>query len=440
MINPLNINDSTENKITYYHLLAFLVTLPFDRFYSQLVFISLLLHTIINLRRASLKYVWKKETLILQSVFLVTVISTAWSAYATHAFGVWEKQVSVFLFPLVFALNSLNVKKYANKLMAGFGFTCVLVVLYLYSDALRIIYYYHFPLKKLFTIFFLNHNFSRPIGLHATYLSLYVAVSIIAFTGFLLREKTSRTEKIFYLLSIGILAAALLQLASRSVLIGLLVILNCVVPFFCGSKKSSLRFLAVSFTSSMILIFCIAKTDMLNMRLLQGLKNDLSTESTEYSATNPRAERWNVAFGLVKESPVIGYGAGSEVPVLKEKYFENKLYDSYLNELNAHNQYLSFLITSGLAGLVIFLFTIGWGLRRAIKTRDLLFTGFLILVAIVCVSENILDVNKGIFFYAFFFSLFACPGQLKVILPEVKPEVGNPAHNKDVFLYKEVTH
>ena len=45
------INDTAENKISYYHLLAFLAALPFDRFYSQVVFIILIIHTLIHLKK-----------------------------------------------------------------------------------------------------------------------------------------------------------------------------------------------------------------------------------------------------------------------------------------------------------------------------------------------------------------------------------------------------
>jgi O-antigen ligase len=117
-------------------------------------------------------------------------------------------------------------------------------------------------------------------------------------------------------------------------------------------------------------------------------------------------KRWNLELQLIKKSPLIGYGGGSEKDVLKEKYFEQKFYRSYLFQLNAHNQYFSFLINSGIIGLFVYLYFLFFGFSGAIKKRDFLLLSFLILIAVVSVSENILDVNKGIFFYSFFSSLF----------------------------------
>ena len=45
------IDDTTVNKISYYHLAAFLIALPFDFFYSEIILISFGLHTLIHTRK-----------------------------------------------------------------------------------------------------------------------------------------------------------------------------------------------------------------------------------------------------------------------------------------------------------------------------------------------------------------------------------------------------
>jgi O-antigen ligase len=109
---------------------------------------------------------------------------------------------------------------------------------------------------------------------------------------------------------------------------------------------------------------------------------------------------------LISHSLIVGHGGGSEKYFLKKKYFENKFYRSYLVELNAHNQYFSFLIKAGIIGLLIYLYVLYFSFSKAVQKRDFLFLSFLILISVVSISENILDVNKGIFFYSFFLSLF----------------------------------
>src|ERR1700742_1950796 len=62
------INDSIENRISYYHLWMFVVSLPFDRFYSTAILMSFCCHIAIYFHPGALKKI-TGTVLILQSVF-----------------------------------------------------------------------------------------------------------------------------------------------------------------------------------------------------------------------------------------------------------------------------------------------------------------------------------------------------------------------------------
>ena len=124
-----------------------------------------------------------------------------------------------------------------------------------------------------------------------------------------------------------------------------------------------------------------------------------------------------IAANLITKSPVIGYGAGSEIPLLGEKYYARKFYTAYLHRLNAHNEYLSFLIRSGVWGLAVYLVTLAYGFRMAFRKKDIVFFGFMVLVVVVSLSENILDVDKGVIYYSFFFPFFVFISEQKDKLP-----------------------
>jgi len=49
------IKDTLANKISYYHLMLYLLSLPFDRFYSHLILISFAVHTIIQFNKNNKK-------------------------------------------------------------------------------------------------------------------------------------------------------------------------------------------------------------------------------------------------------------------------------------------------------------------------------------------------------------------------------------------------
>ncbi|MBN8675684.1 MAG: O-antigen ligase family protein [Chitinophagales bacterium] len=403
------INDTTENKITYYHLAAFVFFLPFDRLYSELTLISLLLHSIIHVKKEQLRNLFTLQNGLLTAVFLLGVIALAWSDDKGQGIKDLQRQLAILLIPVIFSLLKINLARYKKNILLFLAISCTLTILYLYTDAFHIILFYEMPVRSILSISFINHNFSEPVGIHATYLSLYSALSLSVVIQYFIEEKKS--ARLWMGIMALILLAGLVQLASKAVLISALLYCCVALPFFIKQPALRKRIIITSLTLSALVIFSISHIDTLKRRYIETFREDLARTSLGSETAEPRLSRWKIAWQLIGKSPAWGHGSGSEKRLLNEKYFENKLYQSYLLELNAHNQYLSFLIKTGIAGLFVFLVALVAGTRTALQNKDSLFACFLILVIIVSFSENILDVNKGIFFYAFFFALFIKPGK-----------------------------
>lgn len=406
------IDDSVTNKISYWHLVCFLVTLPFDFFYSEIILVSFGIHTMIHLKKDHFKGILNGELLVLISIYLLGLIALLYSADKSEGVNIMTRQLAILIFPFAFWLNGLDLHKYRLALFRWFGFTCVGTILYLYIDAFVTIQYFHLPMSTLFTLAFMNHNFSFPIEMHATYLSMYVAFSIIVFSCLLAAEKTARMKTV-YITCIALLSAGLLQLSSRAVFIALLVVIVIVFPFLLFRGRRRVWFIIISVALSALLLFMIDNIDSFKTRYLSELKKDLTQKPTLIEVSEPRMARWKVIIEMAKHSPVVGYGTGSEKNMLQQKYFEKKLYTSYIHQFNTHSEYLSFLLKTGIIGLALFIYVLYFGFARAWRMRDVYFLGFMVLISIVCVSENVLDLNKGIFFYGFFFSLFLLKDKLR---------------------------
>ncbi|MEO8771299.1 MAG: O-antigen ligase family protein [Ferruginibacter sp.] len=400
------VDDRFKNKIAYYHLLAFLISLPFDRFYSTIILLGFIVHSLLYVRKDELKGIGSK-TFILQSVFFVTAISATYSD-SNNGWDILTRQLAIFLFPLLFSIISLDFYKYRYKLLLAFSMCCTLVVAYLFFDAVHVIIHNKLPFKTLASAAFLNHHFSEPLNLHATYLSLYVLISLV-FLLQLLFSELNKWHRIIFIISVVILLAGLLQLGSRAVCIAFLVVIN-IAPFFMLKGKKRLFFFLTAFLITFSGIALIASFDFLKERFIIDLKNDFEQHSNILK-NDTRLQRWEASYNLILNAPIIGHGSGTETPLLKEIYFKRKMYSSYLNAMNVHNQYLSFLINSGVLGLLIYSLTLLWGFWQSFKKKDLLFFCFLSVIAIVSFSENLLVVNKGIFFYGFFFSFFIFSGK-----------------------------
>jgi O-antigen ligase len=264
--------------------------------------------------------------------------------------------------------------------------------------------HYKLPVLTIFSTYFTNHNFADPIGMHATFFSMQVLLSLVYLVTVLIKEKAFY-YKLFYLVCSAILMLGLIQLCSKSIFVVLLIALNLALPWFLLQGSNRWKFIAVSVPLSVLVMVGISGSESFKDRYIDELKNDLS-KSSFVETTDTRLERWNVSIGLIKKSPVIGYGSGSEIGLLQDNFFQRKLFDSYLKKLNTHSQYLSFLLKTGIIGLLIYLLTLAFGFTVSFRQKDFIFFIFMLLIAIVSVSENLLDVDKGIFFYAFFFSFF----------------------------------
>jgi O-antigen ligase len=394
-----------ENKISYWHIVLFAVAFPFDRFYSELILISFAIHTLIQLRKETLYQLPYKQILLLASVFLLTIFCISYSPNKMQAFDDTGRQLAILLFPVLFAFDNLNQNKYRHQILYLISLVCVYVVIYLYTDAIRTILFYHLPFTSLLTATFLNHHFSQPIGIHATYLSMYVAIAFVFFLQQLLIEK-KKLKKIGYTATSLLLLCGIIQLSSRAVFISLLLIVNIVLPFVGLKKETRFKYILTSFLVSATLVIFLSNNHTFKERYFTDTQSELTFNSIKGYDAEPRIERWKVAVSIIKNSPVVGHGSGTEISLLKEEYFLRKMYVSFLNELNTHNQYLSLLIKTGIAGLSLFLFTLFAGFKKAIHQKDSIFLSFLIIVSTVSFSENILDTNKGIFYYSFFFSFF----------------------------------
>ncbi len=396
--------DSAANKIGYYHLMLFLISLPFDRFYSHVILISFIIHTLIQLNKQHIQPVFTLRTLSLQSVFFVTVISTIYSINKTAGFSEWWKQIVILIFPLVFCFSSLDLKKYRQPLLLAFSLVCTATVIYLYFDAFHTIRHYHLPFKYIFSSGLTNHNFSEPIDMHATFLSMQLAIALI-YLLYVIITQTSKSYKVFYVLCACILIAGIVQLCSKSIFFCLFIIINIAIPYFLLSGDRRWNYILITASVSIALILCILKVPTLRERYITDLQDDL-TEATFDETFDPRLARWDAVGELILKKPITGYGAGSEMGLLQDAFFSKKFYNSYLHQLNAHSQYLSFLLKSGIIGLLVYLATLTLGIKLAFQNKDLLFLSFMLLIVIVSFSENLLDVDKGIIFYAFFFSFF----------------------------------
>lgn len=124
-----------------------------------------------------------------------------------------------------------------------------------------------------------------------------------------------------------------------------------------------------------------------------------------YRSISSRFGKIEASKNLIGKNLWFGTGTGDMIDELVIEYKEMKFVMGYKYRYNPHNQYLDNLVRNGILGgglslIVIYFLPFYFGISK----KNLLLSTFIFVVACVSVTESILDVHKGITFYAFFSS------------------------------------
>lgn len=343
-------------------------------------------------------------------VYVIALISATYSSDHKEAMFVLEKQMTLIIVPIVLGFSlqiTINMFRYIIYCFVVSVFFACTYLLYIFCINYAII-------KDILPFqFFLNtqlhHKFSSELNLHATYLSIYVCFAIACALYILFYAKN--IYKIASGLFLIVFIVSLALLSSRIIIIPFILIIVFILPFFLKKRILVIYGIILLLVGS-AMVYLISnstafqerfKTDTLRELNIIPSEDKLFTfESITKSNDATRAERWKCAVELIREKPLIGYGTGDEKKKLEEKYIKYKLTNSSVNNFDSHNQYLAFMIKSGVFGLIAYLILLGLSLFMAIKKRNYFQLCFIVIISITSLTENILESNKGILFFVFF--------------------------------------
>lgn len=141
---------------------------------------------------------------------------------------------------------------------------------------------------------------------------------------------------------------------------------------------------------------------------------DLVWEYTMYQRkANPsghslsmRVEFWKTAMHIIKKHPVIGVGTGDVQDAFNAAYVETNSKLDLNWRLRSHNQYLAITVAFGSLGLFLFLIYLFYPVYSLRANFHYLFWPFYLIVLISFFTEDTLETQAGVTFFAFYYSLF----------------------------------
>lgn len=155
-------------------------------------------------------------------------------------------------------------------------------------------------------------------------------------------------------------------------------------------------------------------TNYLGMR--KGIRGRIDKILFEYDAylngDNPsghsvmqRLEFWKAACGIIRDHFLIGVGTGDVKQAFESEYVKINSSLDETHRLRAHNQYLTFFVSTGIIGLIWFLVALFYPVCSGGRWKEPVYVSLIIIVGLSCITEDTLETQAGVTFFIFFSSV-----------------------------------
>lgn len=386
------------SKTRYYLLLAIAVSLPFGftlKLNNALI-IMLFAHSLFG---ANVQRHYNRLFFPVLLLFGIQIIGLLYGDNLKQGFFDIEKKLSLLLIPVALSFNIPS--QYSRKVLSGFLYSCVMASVICLGYACWRFYKYGD------TAVFFYYELTDLIKMHPIYFAMYICFSVfILFKEW--HKSISQRNRLRFLIPLIILYQILfiVLLSARSELIAFVFIFISGAIFYAIEKKRilislSLIFIVLAFLSSMAILIPNVRE---RLKEAVNYNNEYSIDK-KWGGRALRVLQWNCCIEIIRNNFFVGVGTGDTQDKLQACYIRKEygpllIYDNL--KYNAHNQYFESTITHGIFGLLILGCSLIFPFLYGLKIKDYLLVAFIMLFSIACLTESMLEVNKGVVFFSFF--------------------------------------
>lgn len=314
-----------------------------------------------------------------------------------------EKKLSLIILPftVLFINKATENKPVFNWLF--FVYACVIACfaanLYILID-----YLINQP-SVIFHVYYRRH-FEQLTNTHPTYMGIYIAFSICVLI-FQFQKKIIPKKYISLHIALGLsLLIFLLFLSPKMPIVALLLIAFYVFLNLKLSVKKYfilLSFLAV-IASGYFLIPSFQQRWLETSSFISKTENSSSFNENSLTA---RKIIFDIDMNMLESFWLKGTGPGNLQSYLDNYYyyFSIKTYTS-IGPFNTHNEYLNIWLSFGIIGFVFFAALLFFHFRKAYLAGNTLYIYFLVLICSCFLTENLLDRQRGVVFFAMLGAFF----------------------------------
>lgn len=115
---------------------------------------------------------------------------------------------------------------------------------------------------------------------------------------------------------------------------------------------------------------------------------------------------WKTAYRIFEQNIIFGVGTGDVALSFDSQYKKDNSLLLPQYRLRAHNQYITYAVTFGLIGLIVFVFALIYPFFKNKMYNNYFYIAFFSIILLSMLSEDTLETQIGITFFAFFNTLF----------------------------------
>lgn len=341
-----------------------------------------------------------KNCILLIILFCLTAISLLYTENISRGVLYLQKYLVFLTIPFIFSVIKFNKK--TLKLALGV-FTLVVFFLLIYCEFISInsLIKNKDPLKYLFEKKYSYLNFSNPVDIHPAYFSFFIITSILVVYDILISNKTKK-YKIIGLILVAFFSLTIIQLANRTYLLVLFIVLNwCFFNYLKNSFNNKLKnILTVIFVNSLLVLFVYNLS--YTQKRIQQIFGYTYANGYKHEDGKNKLKQWKSTLSS-NNNILIGNGIGDTNSDIIEKYKENKLAYFYKKKYNAHNQYLQIYVGLGLLGVIILILILLHGIYY--KGNSGIYFILFVVFPIVFLTESYLERHHGIITFTLLYSI-----------------------------------
>ena len=218
-----------------------------------------------------------------------------------------------------------------------------------------------------------------------------------------------KTEKKIILVCVGLVFISLHIMAFRTGLLAMYVAMLIQLFIFIRNQKQYVlgSALLIAIVAVPIGAYFTLKSVRLRVANTQyDIKRYWHNEDINYYSISQRLAAWETALNLVQRNWLLGV-APADVKVEMHRQYAVKDFGLKIgNQIGIHNQYLNFLVSMGVAGFILLLYTFIYPFTKVNWQYNLGSTAFLIIMATAMLVESVFQRQLGLNTFVFFYCLF----------------------------------